>query len=118
MRARHRASGVFSTIATAGQSCSLARFTRDFRASGWTLVASMTVRRPARRRVAAMNSSTAKASGVAAWSVASSATIALQASEETTSVGLKWREAKYDFPEPEGPMSVTRHSSGIVIFIA
>ena len=77
----------------------------------------MTVRRPARRRVAAMKLSRAKASGVAAWSVASSATIARQASEDTTSVGLKWLAAKEDFPDPVGPMRATRHSSGTVIFI-
>ena len=77
----------------------------------------MTVRRPARSRVLVMKLSNEKASGVAAWSLASSATIARQESEDTTSVGVKWREAKYDFPDPVGPMSATRHSSGMVIFI-
>ena len=45
-----------------------------------------------------MKLSNAKASGVADWSVASSATIARQSSDDTTSVVLKWREAKWDFP--------------------
>ena len=108
---------MFSTMATGRQSCSLANATRGLRAWVWTLVASMTVRRPARSRVAAMKLSRAKASGVAAWSVASSATIARQASEDTTSVGLKWLAAKEDLPDPLGPMRATRHSSGRLIFI-
>ena len=103
---------------TARQSCSLATLTSELRASRCTLVASMTVRRPARRRFAAMKLSSSKASGVAVWSLGSSATIALQTSEETTSVGLKCREAKWDFPDPVRPMSATRDSSGMVIFIA
>ena len=64
-----------------------------------------------------MKLSNEKASGVAAWSLASSATMARQASEDTTSVGLKWREAKWDLPDPEGPMRATRLSSGISMFI-
>ena len=35
----------------------------------------------------------------------------------TTSVGLKCLEAKEDFPDPVGPISATRHSSGMAIFI-
>ena len=108
---------MFNTIATGRQSCSRARPTSDLRAWGCTLVASMTVRRPARRRVDAMKFRRAKASGVAAWSLGSSATMARQASEDTTSVGLKCRAAKVDFPEPDGPTSATRLSSGISSFI-
>ena len=48
----------------------------DCRASGWTLVASMTVSRPAASRLAAMKCSTSKASAVAAWSFSSSLTSA------------------------------------------
>ena len=65
-----------------------------------------------------MKLSSAKASGVADWSVASSATMARQVSEDTTSVGLKWWLAKVDFPEPVGPMRTTKHNSGMAIFIA
>ena len=50
-----------------------------------------------------MKLSSANASDVAAWSLASSAIIARQASEDTTSVGLKCLEAKTDLPDPEGP---------------
>jgi hypothetical protein len=40
-----------------------------------------------------------------------------QKSDESTSVGLKCFRAKVDFPQPEGPMSITSESSGTVSFI-
>ena len=51
---------------------------------------------------------------VADWSVSSSETAARNASEESTSVGRKWRAAKVDFPEPEAPTSATSESSGTI----
>src|SRR5688572_18589936 len=58
------------------------------------------------------------ASGVARWSFSSSATRLRQTSEDTISVGLKWRLAKVDLPEPDAPISSTSENSGAVILIA
>jgi hypothetical protein len=41
-----------------------------------------------------------------------------QTSEDTISVGLKWRLAKVDLPEPDAPISSTSENSGTVILIA
>ena len=49
--------------------------------------------------------SSSKAASVAAWSIGSSATMARMASEESTSVGAKWRAAKVLLPAPLGPTS-------------
>src|SRR5436305_430146 len=38
-------------------------------------------------------------------------------SDERTSVGLKCARAKVDLPQPDGPISTIRESSGIVSFI-
>ena len=56
--------------------------------------------------------SSSKAASVAAWSNGSSATMARMASEESTSVGVKWRAAKVLLPAPLGPTSSTRASGG------
>jgi hypothetical protein len=61
--------------------------------------------------------STANASVVASRLFSSSLTSPRQKSEERTSVGLKCLRAKVDFPDPEGPTSTTRQSSGMVSFI-
>jgi hypothetical protein len=82
------------------------------RASGWTLVASITVSLPAASRLAAMKCRTAKASLVAAWSFSSSDTRPRQTSLEITSVPRKCRRAKVDLPEPLAPTSTTRLSAG------
>jgi hypothetical protein len=60
--------------------------------------------------------STRKAGAVAARSFSSSATRPLQKSDDSTSVLLQCFAAKVDLPEPEGPTSTTRASSGIVSF--
>ena len=62
-RSRQIASGRFRTIATGSTSCALASATSGWRDSGCTLVASITVSLPARRRLAAMKCSTSNASG-------------------------------------------------------
>ena len=62
-----------------------------------------------------MKCSTSKASRVADWSFSSSLTRPRQKSEEMTSVGAKCRAANVDLPEPEMPISTTRHRSGIFI---
>src|SRR6266567_3143501 len=102
-----------------GRQCySRARANKGLRDSGSTLVASTTVSLPAARRLAAIKCSTANASLLAPWSFSSSETRPRQKSDESTSVGLKCLRAKVDLPEPEAPMSATRESSGMTIFIA
>jgi len=54
---------------------------------------------------------------VADWSFSSSATSARQASDDTTSVGLKCARAKVLLPAPDAPMSTTSERSGIESFI-
>src|SRR5580704_9178056 len=75
----------------------------------------MTVRRPSASRLPAMNRSTSKASLLTAWSFSSSLTIARQASDERTSVGLKCLRANVLLPEPLGPIRTTRDRLGISI---
>ena len=113
LRSAHSFSGRSSTIATGSTSCSRASRTSGRRASGWALVASITVSRPEASRLPAMNWSTSNASGVADWSFSSSATRPRQTSEEITSVGLKCARANVDLPEPVTPISTTRLSSGM-----
>jgi hypothetical protein len=79
------------------------------------VVASTTVSLPAASRLPAMKCRASKASFVADWSFSSSETRPLNASEESTSVGRKWRAANVDFPEPDGPTSTTSESLGIDI---
>jgi hypothetical protein len=59
-----------------------------------------------------MNSSSANASSDAAWSSGSSATIARQASDDTTSVGRKCFAANVDLPEPLAPIRSTSENAG------
>ena len=66
----------------------------------------------------AISCSTANASSVAVWSFASSATSPRQKSDEIVSVGRKCDAANVLLPEPEAPISTTRHGSGSSIFIA
>ena len=75
------------------------------RAQCSTLVASTTVSRRRARRSASAACSSSKAASVAPWSWASSATKARSASDESTSVGRKWRAAKVVLPAPLGPIS-------------
>ena len=108
-------SGKFKTTATGRQWYCRASSTSGLRASGWTLVASMTVSRPRASRLPVMKRRTSKASLVMAWSFSSSETIPRQKSEERTSVGLKCFLAKVLLPEPLGPIKTTRLSLGMVI---
>ena len=62
-----------------------------------------------------MKCRTSKAASVAAWSFSSSATSPRQKSDDSTSVGRKWRAANVDLPEPVTPTRATRQSSGILI---
>ena len=79
-------------------------------------------RRPSAARAAAaataISCRTANASSDAPWSFGSSATRPRQKSEEITSVGRKCCAANVLLPEPEAPISTTRHGSGRSIFIA
>ena len=93
------------------------QFHQGLRASGWTLVASITVSRPRASRLPAMNWSTSKAWFVTVWSFSSSQTMPRQASDERISVGLKCLRAKVLLPDPLGPIRTTRLSLGILICI-
>src|SRR3984885_2850640 len=82
------------------------------RAPGCTLVASITVSRPAASRLAAMKFSTSKASAVADWSLLSSLTSPRQKSDEMTSVLAKCRAATVAFPDPVTPTRTTSDRAG------
>src|SRR5262249_54355446 len=103
------------TMATGRTSCSCATLSSSLRLSCCTLVASITVSRPAASRLVAMKCKTSKASRLADWSFSSSATSPRQKSLEITSVGAKCARANVDFPEPLAPMSTTRLSPGTSI---
>jgi len=91
-----------------------AKASRLLRAARWTLVASITVSFPRRRRLSAIRRSSSNASPEALWSDSSSETAALSASDETISVLLKCFRAKVDLPLPAAPIRSTIPRWGIV----
>ena len=93
------------------------KLTSGLRASGWTLVASTTVRLPRASRFRAMKCRSSKASLVTVWSFSSSQTIPRQASDERISVGRKCLRANVLLPEPLGPMRTTKERLGMVMGI-
>src|SRR5688572_21937840 len=76
----------------------------------------MTVNLPRASRLPATNFSTSNASPVASRLFSLSDTSPRQKSEERISVGRKCLRANVDFPAPEGPIRMTRQSSGMVSF--
>ena len=80
-------------------------------------MASITVSRPAARRLRAMKCRTSNASFVAPCSFSSSATRPRQKSDERISVGMKCFRANDDFPDPDGPTRTTRDRFGMEIFM-
>src|SRR5688500_15021640 len=77
----------------------------------------MTVSFPRASRLPATNFSTSNASPVASRLFSLSDTSPRQKSDERISVGRKCLRANVDFPAPEGPIRITRQSSGIVSFM-
>lgn len=105
-------SGRSRMIATEGRRWRRAMWCSSSRAHASTLVASMTVRRPRRRRMALIRCSRLKASSVAPCAVGSSVISARSRSDERTSVGSKWRAAKVDLPDAATPIRRTSASGG------
>ena len=83
------------------------------RLSARTLVASITVSRPAASRFAHTRCSSSNASSDAAWFISSSLTIPRKKSDDRISVALKCARANVDLPHPDGPIISTRANSGM-----
>ena len=110
LRSSATAIGRSRTMATDGRRCRRATAISCPLAQSSTLVASTTVRRPWRRRMARTRWSRSNASSVAACAVGSSVIMARMASDERISVGAKWRRANVLFPLAAIPINRTRPS--------